>query len=192
MLKGLRNIVVILFISVLNVHGQSNPKKNDSSFDASAFKKRMQVFINKKNGDTFAPIEEWKCINGTEFDLNKATTPSVVFLGFSSCVPCRFYLPIFAELATEKRYAGYNFIYITFNDSATIREEFKSEQITDQNLKVVTLSKEYLHANNLAMGYPTIYFLNADKTISGVEIGGTTDNIKEARKWWRSELDKLK
>jgi thiol-disulfide isomerase/thioredoxin len=179
-------------MGTLNVHGQSVTKKADSGFDANAFKKHMQSFINKKNGDTFGPIEEWECINGTYFDLNKVTTPSVVFLGFSSCAPCRFYLPIFADMAAKKQYDGYNFIYITFDDSTAIREEFSSAKVTDQNLKVVTLSKAYLNANNFAMGYPTIYFLNSDKTINDLEIGGTTDNLKAARKWWHSELDKLK
>jgi len=174
-------------LTVVAAYSQQPAKR----FDFEQLKKDNAAFLDRV-GTPFTPADRWLCEDSTYFDAGATGTPAVIFLGFSGCAPCRFLLHALDEVLPDKRYQQYRFAYVTFDEPATINKEFEDMSLEQEDkVKVITLSKEYIQANNMTRGYPTIFFVNADRTIAAIQTGGSADDKKAAIKWWREQLNNV-
>lgn len=115
---------------------------------------------------------------GKKFPLSDELTfsmdNSMIFMGFSGCIPCEYQLPFLVEFAIEQ--PKYNFIYISFNSLEVIEAEFarlKLDIKSVPNFSIVSINKEKITNSGLSdFGYPAAYFLNKNKIIKSVEKAG--------------------
>ena len=184
--------VTLALASVSMSYEVSHAQQKSGKMDMTDFKKKSKAFYDRKIGEMFAPIEEWKCMNGDYFDLNKAQGPAVIYLGFYGCAPCRQAMPLYAQLSLEKKYNGYNFVYLTFDDSATINEELSKAKIAEHKMRLVSLPETYMRAKGMALGFPVIYFLDNEKTVKMIYAYGELNGQIDSLQYWHSLLDALK
>ncbi len=183
-------LIAFLFITaVFNALAQDQQPKPTGKFDFENLKRDEAAFMDRE-GKKFIQPGLWTCLDGAIIDISKEQKPTILFLGFASCVPCRLLMTALSEVIQEKAYRNYSFIYLTFDSKGSINEEIDTQ--VQQHLKIVQVSKEYIAQHNLAMCYPTIFFLRADNTVDIIQRGGLTENKNQVKHWWRKELDKLK
>ena len=177
---------VLLFVVVFLNPDAVLAQDKKGGMDMVAYTKRAEQFFNERIGETFEPLDSWTTIDGEEFDLGQSHIPTILFLGFSSCPPCRQALPYFAELSAKEQYKNVNFIYITFDDSTTIRSEFKESGVNGKSkVKFISLTRKYLAMRNMAYyGFPTIYFLDAKNTLKLVDGFGKNNGPLNKEETW--------
>ncbi len=185
-------LVLVSFVVLTSIGNSLSAQEKSAKMDVAAAMKQWKIFYKRKIGDMFAPIEEWKCVNGGYFDLNKAQGPAIIYLGFYGCPPCRQEMPLYAELSLEKKYSGYNFVYLTFDDSATISEELNTAKISEHKIKLVSLPEKYIRSKGMANAFPVVYFLDQEKTVKMIHAFGLLSGSLDSINYWHSLLDSLK
>jgi len=151
-------------------------------------------FIEARLGKVFPVNEILTSITGELIDLKNLHEPLIVFLGFWGCHPCEFELPILAKVSKMGKYKNYHFVYITKDRLNNFEKELSSMHLDSLgNIKVVCGQDTMIHKRKLDNGYPTMYFINSDYTVSHIETGGNTKGEETVvLEPWSKELDKLK
>jgi len=165
---------------------------NNKSFDFNKQQQQMQLFMERRINTTFPDIDTLQTLSGSPFYFNKINKPTMVYIGFDGCAPCRFALPLFIKTANEIKYKDYNFVYLSYDNAATIYDELKQQKAQDlKAIKIVTIPHDLIDDDQLVIGYPTVYYVNAERKIKYVTMGGTTEGADKLRDEWHAKLDSL-
>jgi thiol-disulfide isomerase/thioredoxin len=176
-------------LCIWSINNGAFAQKSEYSFDAVAYKKTCKRFYDKKIGEVFQPVDDWISLNGS-FDLGAVVTPTIIFLGYASCQPCRAALPVFSDISTESKYSKFNFVYMTLDDTTTLKKEL-SELVNSGRVVAIPLSKDYINQMEIAIGYPTIYFINSRKVVKAIYAFGEKDGPIDSKAYWYTLLDAL-
>lgn len=154
-------------------------------FDPEAFKREQAAFTGRQ-GSRLALADKWKCTDGSFIFLDSIKGPVVLFVGFSTCAPCRALMIALNSILADRSYSDISFVYLTYDRSDQISEEFGLLRNLS-GMHRISVSRDYIHQHRLAMGYPTVFFLNGNKIIERIETGGPTGG-EEAISWWKQRL----
>lgn len=175
--------ICYLFFFVIKISVSCVAQKKLIVIESGKFNEVMNKLENKWVGTQFPLIQDLRNIpNYNESHLGAKAT--VVYMGFSGCLPCEYQLPFLFEFIKEQ--PNILFVYLTFNSLETFKEELKSLNLNMDsipNLYFVSVGKEKISSSGLAgFGYPVIYFLNRKGVINSVETGG---NMKEDKNYFK-------
>lgn len=185
-MQRLRFCISLLFsclIFIADTHAQNG------RFDAKKFKKQQQAFENKA-GTRFRQSSPWICEDSSNIDIHKLDEPFVLFLGYYGCAPCRVLMASLNHVLRQHNYKNVTFIYMTMDEVATINEELGSYKNL-RRLRCVPVTSDYINQHDLAMNYPTIYFVKRNHIIDYLQTGGASQSGPEVDSWWRQHLDVL-
>jgi thiol-disulfide isomerase/thioredoxin len=184
-----KNLLLIFSLIVQSVIVQAQQKAKD--IDLNPYREYNKKYFDKKIGDLLAPMQEWLCIDGTAIDLYKTNRPAVIYFGFASCGGCRQQMPAYVAVANEKQYESYDFLYMTFDDSAEINKEMRSSGLTNNRLRIISVPEKYL-TSNYVRGYPAIYFLDKEKTVKIIYSLGAYESPIRTKEDWYPLLEQIK
>lgn len=153
---------------------------------------KEEIFRNEKIGRPFPDISsEFTYLDGRK-ELFVGGKPKLVFFGYSGCAPCRFEVPVMAQLARKGRYKAYSFWYVTFDDSAEIANEFaKVAPGVMSNISIATIPHSVIDERHLTHGYPAKYFVGSDNIVRFQTLGGRTDDAPEVKAELKEFLDQI-
>jgi len=185
--QGLRFCVSLLFsclIFIADIHAQNG------RFDPKKFRKQQQAFENKA-GTRFRQSSPWICEDSSTIDIDDIDGPVVLFLGYYGCAPCRVLMKSLDSVLQPDAYKDITFVYMTMDGTESIHEELNPLKNL-QRMRRVVVTRDYINAHNLAMAYPTIYFINSNHMICYFKTGGPSEYGPEVGDWWRLHLSELR
>jgi thiol-disulfide isomerase/thioredoxin len=181
---------VLLSLNVLKASVSYAQKSKNENFGA-IIEQNKKLYSSKIN-QQFYPLHTWGCLGGDSLNIGRVKKPAILLLGFSGCAPCRTAIPVLNSLATKEKYAGYTFAYMTFNTKEQIAQEFDELNVPIiSHIKIVSVPQEYITNNKIATGYPVIYFIRSNKTVSAIHTHGLLDGPIESEQYWESIIDTL-
>lgn len=183
-------IVVFLSLSVFRASVSYAQKSKSGNFGA-IIEQNKKLYSSKINKQ-FTPLDEWSCLSGLSLNIATLHKPAILLLGFSGCAPCRTAIPVLNSLAAKEKYTGYTFAYMTFNTKEQIEQEFNELNVPiNSHINIVSVPQEYIINNKIAIGYPVIYFIRSNKTVSAIHTHGLLDGPIESEQYWESIIDTL-
>lgn len=188
--QGLRFCISLLFscfIFLAGAHGQDDASQR---FDAKKFRKQQQTFENK-TGTRFRQSSPWICEDSSRVDIENIDGPFVLFLGYYGCAPCRVLMKSLDTVLQAEVYNDITFVYMTMDGTESIHEELNPLKNL-QRMHRVIVTRDYINAHDLAMAYPTIYFVKSNRIINDFKTGGPSEHGPEVDAWWRQHLDALR
>lgn len=154
--------------------------------------KQIAAFISNKVDNPFPNIDTLKAYTSAPFYFKDIDKPSIIYFGADGCAPCRLALPIVAKISNDPKYKNYNFIYVTYDDSATIRKEFTSTSHIDMsNMTILLTSLAEINDDRMVYAYPTVYYLDAHKVVKIVTVGGKMGDLEKVEADIRAKLDSV-
>jgi len=151
-----------------------NLPENDSV--KSMFFNGRQAFFEERLHQPFPSLGFRKTIDGIAYDFDQAGRCRIILFGFSDCAPCRVQLPYFLALSNNKHFADIDFLYISYDDSATIMKEItRLYNGPHHRVSMFSFSREFLTFSDnprLTYGYPAMYFIDSSRLVKAIIIGG--------------------
>ena len=187
--QGICFCISLLFSCLLCASTSHAQPDTSSQFNIEQFKKQQLAF-SAKTGSRFLQPDPWQCDDSTTLNTDGIKRPFVLFLGYYGCTPCRVLMKSLDEVLQDHTYDDVSFIYMTFDGSATVHEELDHYRNL-RHLRRVLVTGEYITKHDLAMGFPTVYFVKQDHTIAYLETGGASENGAAVDQWWRQHLNAL-
>jgi len=170
-----------------------NERMNNADYDGSG------NFLSERLNQVFPSLGYLRTIDNCVYDFDQTGRCRVIDFGFSANASSRVQLPHFISLSNDSRYADVDFIYISFDDVATIRKDIHS--LTDckyDKLIIFSVDKAYFMQSEkplLACGCPTIYFVDRNGIVKAIANGGnsTADEHTEShlKATWRACIESL-
>lgn len=201
MMKTTYLMAVFLAACILHTglaHAQNEKKlydlnKNDSM--KNVFLDGERAFLNQRLDQRFPSLGMRTTIDHKVYDFDRANRPVIIQFGISNCAPCRVQLPYFIELSNDRRYADIDFLYITYDDSATIMKDIASLYPGPHDrLKIISLERDYFIYSDkplLTYGFPTMYFIDKTGLVKAITIGGSPGSANHADKEMKTKWASL-
>jgi thiol-disulfide isomerase/thioredoxin len=168
--------------------------KNDSM--KNVFFDGRKAFLDERLHQQFPALGVCKTIDNKVYDFNQTGRATIIQFGISNCAPCRVQLPYFIELSNDSRYADIDFLYISYDDSATIMKDIANlYHGPHDRLKIISLERDYFTYSDkpmLSYGFPTMYFMDKSRMVKAITIGGSLDETNKVLKSkWSSLMELL-
>lgn len=158
-----------------------------------------QAFFDERLYQAFPLLGLRKTIDNEVYDFNQTGRCRMIEFGFSNCAPCRVQLPYFLGLSNNKKFANIDFIYISYDDSATIMKDIATlYHGSHYRLKIFSINKDYFFDRNnpvLTYGFPTTYFIDDNRIVRSIKIGGRAEGSEKVKDeimhLWTNQIDSL-
>lgn len=194
-------LVLLAFSKTLVAAQEKNKSYNLSQNDSmrNVFMDGRAKFFDERLNQAFPLLGLRKTIHNEVYDFDKTGRCMMIEFGFSNCAPCRVQLPGFLALSNDRQYANVDFIYISYDDSATIMKDITTLYHGPYNhVKILSIDRSYFFDRNnptLTYGFPTTYFIDDNRIVKSIKIGGRPEASKSVKEelmnTWTSQLDSL-
>lgn len=138
-------------------------------------------FILDHTGKPFPVQDTFATLNGKVYNFATAGRPSFVYISSESCLPCKFELPLYIDAC--KKHPGFDFVYFTTDpDAEAVKKKFGKE-LNLPNLYIVCRPYDYFYEHQLMLGFPTKYYVNSERKVISVQLGGYMVEEKVLGEW---------
>lgn len=134
-------------------------------------------------------LKSFRTIDGKFYTPGNLKGKAVFYrFSYHYCSPCRAELPIFtqlSDLATDVL-----FVYVTYDDTATIRKSFEKTGGMHHVL-VTQMTSEDISKGYYTLGYPSNFWVDKNGRVRNLKIGGRVNHVEETREEWLKQLSEI-
>jgi hypothetical protein len=135
-----------------------------------------QAFLGERLQQPFPLHGLLTTIDHEVYDFDQTGRYRIIMCGIANSTGCDLELPYFLALSNDQQYANIDFLYISYDDSATIMKGFAGlYRGRLSHLKIFSVSRDYfLYTDKpmLAYGFPATHFVDDKGRVKMIVLGG--------------------